>query len=240
MTAGAGFGLAIAAEDRYGNPTTGLTGVVTIALASDPTGATLAGPLTATATGGVVNFAPVLTLDTAGTGYTIQASAAGVAPAITGPITVVAAPATQLVVLTQPPSSSAAGSGFGMVVAAEDAYGNVDPNFDGRVTVTLAIGSGAALGGTTSVAGSRGVATFAGLTLSGAGNPVPLQVTAAGLTGTTTVQEAPGHRGPHRLQRRAGSGAGGEHLRVPAHHGGPARLVHGQGREADRAPIRRV
>jgi streptogramin lyase len=187
MTAGAGFGLAIAAEDRYGNPTTGLTGAVTIALADDPTGATLAGPLTATATGGVANFAPVLTLDTAGTGYTIQASAAGLAPVITGPITVVAAPATQLVVLTQPPSSPAPGSAFGMTVAAEDAYGNVDPNFAGPVTVALPSGSGAALGETTSVAASRGVATFAGLTLNGASTAVSLQVIGSGLTGTTTV-----------------------------------------------------
>lgn len=191
MTAGAGFGLAVAAADRFGNRTTGLTGVVTIALANDPIGATLGGPLTETAAGGVANFAPRITLDTAGSGYTIQAIVDGLAPITSGPITVVPGAATHLVVLTQPPSSLESGVGFGLVVAAEDPYGNIDPNFDGPVTIAAANGSGAVLGGTATVAASQGLATFAGLTLGGPSAPVSLQVTGVGLTGTLSASITP-------------------------------------------------
>ena len=53
----------------------------------------------------------------------------------TNVITVVPAAATQLVVVTEPPSSVASGSSFGFVVAAEDPYGNVNPNFSGQISV---------------------------------------------------------------------------------------------------------
>jgi hypothetical protein len=222
LTAGAGFGLAIAAEDSYGNLTANLTGVVTLALANDPTGATLVGPLTTTATGGVANFPAALTLDTAGTGYTIQASAAGLAPVTTAPITVIAAPATQLVVLIQPPSSASSGSAFGVVFAAEDAYGNVDPNFNGRVTVAPASGSGATLAGTTTVMASQGLASFARLTLSGASSPVSLQVNGAGLTGTTTLPIA---LSASNAAGGSGSGGGPGSTSPPGTGGGPVASI---------------
>ena len=82
-----------------------------------------------------------------------------------------AATATQLVVTTQPPASVTAGSGFGLVVTAEDAFGNVDPTFTGSVTLALANNpGGATLGGTLAVNASAGVATFSGLTLNKAGD----------------------------------------------------------------------
>ena len=69
-------------------------------------------------------------------------------------------------VTTQPPAGVAAGSGFGLVVAAEDPFGNVDSHFDGSVTVALANNpGGATLGGTLTATAQNGVATFSGLTL---------------------------------------------------------------------------
>ena len=78
------------------------------------------------------------------------------------------------------PASVTAGSGFGLVVTAEDAFGNVDPSFAASVTLALANNpNGATLGGTLTVNASTGVATFAGLTLDKAG------------TGTTLRRPAP-------------------------------------------------
>jgi hypothetical protein len=94
--------------------------------------------------------------------------------------------ATQLFVRTQPPSSLTAGTSFGFVVVVEDQYGNVDPSFDGNVSVAVASGSSSTLGGTTTVTASNGIATFTGLTLTQSSTPVSLLVTSTGLTGTTT------------------------------------------------------
>ena len=57
------------------------TGPVSIALAAHPGGATLGGTLTVNAVGGVATFGD-LSVDKAGTGYTLRATAAGL-PAAT-------------------------------------------------------------------------------------------------------------------------------------------------------------
>ena len=73
---------------------------------------------------------------------------------------------------TQPPIYVRAGSGFNLVVAAEDGLGNVDTSFDGSVTLALNdyYGSGATLDGTLTETAINGVATFSGLTLDQAPN----------------------------------------------------------------------
>ena len=92
-----------------------------------------------------------------------------------------AAAATQLVVTTQPPGSVTAGSGFGLVVTAEDGFGNVDSSFTGSVTLALANNpDGATLGGTVTVNAGAGVATFTGLTLDKAGVGATLQASGGG------------------------------------------------------------
>ena len=99
MVAGADFGLAILAEDRFGNLATGFTGNVTIALANNPGHTTLIGASpTMAATGGVANFGPHVTIDTAGSGYTLQATSSGLTSVTSGDINVVPAAATHLVV----------------------------------------------------------------------------------------------------------------------------------------------
>ena len=105
MTSGSQFGLAIAALDQFGNLATGYTGNMTIALDNNPGNAVLSGPLTVAAVGGVANFHAFITTETAATGYTLQATAENIATnVVTGPITVTPAPATHLVVISEPPS----------------------------------------------------------------------------------------------------------------------------------------
>jgi streptogramin lyase len=185
MTAGSDFGLAFATEDAYGNIATSFAGSVTVSLANNPGAAILSGgPLTVAARSGVANFPADLTLDTAGAGYTIRASSFGLEPVTTSAITVTSLPATHLIVLTQPPATVVPGARFGLVVAAVDPFGNIDPSFGGRVG--LATSNGGGLAGNTLVTASGGEAAFNGLHMSAAGVPVPLQVTSAGLIGTAT------------------------------------------------------
>ena len=111
MTAGADLGLAIAADDPYGNRATGFTGNVTIALSNNPGDATLlGGPLTVAAVAGVANFPAFLTLDTAASGYTIEATSDGLMPVITGGITVATVPPEQTNTGTNPGGGDNAGS----------------------------------------------------------------------------------------------------------------------------------
>ena len=189
MEAGADFGLGIVAEDEYGNRATQFTGDVSIALSADPGGAALSGgPLTVAAVAGVADFlADFTTFDTALSGYTIQATSAGLAAVTTGVIAVSAAPATHLVVVTAPPSFLAPGGNFGFVVAAEDPFGNINSSFSGKVAVAAPAGSGITLGGSTTVTAKNGLATFSGLALGQFNSSTSLVVTSAGLAGTTTA-----------------------------------------------------
>ena len=69
--------------------------------------------------------------------------------------------ATTLVVSTQPPANIAAGTGFGLVVTAEDAQGDVAATFNGTVTVVLTNNPGSStLGGVLTATATSGVATF--------------------------------------------------------------------------------
>jgi hypothetical protein len=146
----------------------------------------LGGPLTATPVGGIANFHAFITTQTAASGYTLKATSGGLTPVTTGPITVIPAPATHLVVITQPPTVVTPGSTFGFVVAAEDDFGNISTGYTGTMSVSVPAGSGATLGGITTVTPKNGQATFSGLTLTETNGGVALSVTSTGLTSTTT------------------------------------------------------
>jgi hypothetical protein len=186
VTAGSGPSVVVTAEDRFNNVATSFTGIVTMALANNPGGGILAGTATATAVDGVAAFSS-LTLNKAGTGYTLRATASDLAAATTNSFDVVPAAATQLVVLTQPPATVSSGSAFGFRVAAEDPFGNINPSFNGTVTVALeANPGGGTLSGTLTTPAAQGVATFAGLSLHGEGDGYALQVSTSGLAAATT------------------------------------------------------
>ena len=92
------------------------------------------------------------------------------------------AAATQLVVTAGPPGIVGVGSPFGLVVAAEDPFGNVDASFSGDATVSLSNNpGGATLGGTLTATAHDGVATFSGLTLNQPGDGYVLQASTLGL-----------------------------------------------------------
>ena len=214
VTLGSPFQASVDVENAQGVTETNFTGDVTLSLARNPTGATLGGNLTMPAVDGQATFYG-LTLNLAGSGYTILATSSGYVAATTAPITVVDPP-TQLVVTVQPPASVAANAGFGLTVEAVDAEGNLASSFDGSVTVALAgkpaVGK---LHGTLTVTAINGAATFSGLRLTKARRGYTLRLTASGLNPASTtvvnVAAAAAHHwrcGPRvaiQGQRRGGS-----------------------------------
>ena len=75
------------AYDPYGNLATSFNGPVTVGLASGPGGSALAGTATVAAVDGVATFSG-LTLNDAGSGYSLKASANGLASVTTTPFAV--------------------------------------------------------------------------------------------------------------------------------------------------------
>ncbi|PYP00038.1 MAG: hemagglutinin, partial [Gemmatimonadetes bacterium] len=177
----------VRALDALGNLVPGFTSNVSIALASNPGGATLSGTTPVPAASGVATFFD-LSLDRTGTGYTLTASASGLAPATSSAFDITPGAARQLAFTVQPVTSTAAVALAPAVqVSVLDASGNLVPAFTGNVGVTLGNNpGGSTLGGTTTVAAVKGVATFGTLTLDKASNGYWLTATAAGLSTATS------------------------------------------------------
>jgi uncharacterized delta-60 repeat protein len=187
VTAGSVFGLTVEAEDSSGNLLSSFNGTMTVALANNPTGATLGGTLTATASNGVATFSD-LSLTTAASGNTLDVSASGLGEDVTSAITVTPAAAAQVAITTEPPASVTAGSSFGLQATIEDQFGNVETGDNTDVAATALAGNpgGATLGGTLLATASNGVATFSGLTLIEAAAGYTVAVSSGVLSSSTS------------------------------------------------------
>jgi hypothetical protein len=96
-----GFGLVAAVEDAYGNVVTSASNSVSVALASNPTGARLSGTSKVTASHGLATFTG-LSLNKVGTGYTLQVSSKGLTSATTNPFNVVGSATSGTLTATTP------------------------------------------------------------------------------------------------------------------------------------------
>lgn len=178
----------VAGLDPGGNTDTSYRGAVTIVLGTNPGNATLSGTTTVTAVAGIAAFAGV-SVDKAGIGYTLTASATGLSSATSGAFTVLAQPLARLAFAVQP-SPALAGTGItpAVTVTATDSSGITDIHFTGAVTVT--IGANPAHGtltGTTTETAVAGVATFADLSISAPGSGYTLTAGAPGAVAATSV-----------------------------------------------------
>ena len=177
----------VTALDDGGAVVSSFTGTITIALATNPGGATLSGTLTRGASGGVATFSDVR-LNRTGSGYSLSASSGSLTGASSGTFAIAPAPPVQLAFAVQP-SDVVAGVAMNpaVQVQARDSLGNVSPSFTGSVMLALAPnGAGAVLGGATSVAAVAGVATFAALHVDKSGSAYAIQATAGVLTSATS------------------------------------------------------
>ena len=178
-------GVQVAVEDVNGNVVAGATNSVTIS--TTPGSAGIGGTVTGTPVKGIVTFSN-LTFSAAGIGYTLNASATGLTPAVSAAFNVIL-PANKLAFLGQPTSTNTGASIVPSVqVAVEDTNGSVVPGATN--TITIAIGnnpSAGILGGTATATPVNGVATFPNLTISAGGKGYTLTASSAGLTGATSA-----------------------------------------------------
>src|SRR5207245_6388329 len=143
----------VTALDPAGNPVPSFTGSVTVALGNNSGGSTLSGTTTVAAVNGVATFVD-LSLNKAGTGYTLTASASGFTPVTSTAFDVIPGTATRLAFTVQPSNTVAAAAISPAVeVTALAPAGNPVPSFTGSVTMSLADKrGGSTLSGTTTVA----------------------------------------------------------------------------------------
>ena len=181
----------VAVRDSAGNVVTTSAASITVALSNGTgaAGAHLRGTVTVSAVNGVATFS-TLSVDSAGTGYTLTARASGLTGATSGAFNVVAAPAARLSFTAQP-STAAAGAVIAppVKVAVRDSVGNVVTASTASITVALTNGTGTAgahLGGTVTVSAASGVATFSTLSVDLVGTGYTLTASATGLTSATS------------------------------------------------------
>jgi hypothetical protein len=192
-TSGAGIAPAItvAALDAGNNPVASFTGLVTITLTSG-TGnpaASLSGTNAVSAIAGVATFTG-LSIDKVGTGYTLDAAAAGLTGVTSSAFDIGAGVASQLV-FTQQPTTVAGGATMAPAVSvtALDAQQNIATGFAGNVTIAITGGTGtggALLSGTLTVGATAGVASFSTLSIDKAGTAYTFTATAGVLSGATS------------------------------------------------------
>ncbi len=181
--AGASFGAVVTVQDTYGNTVTGSTASITVA----SSGGTLNGTKTVNAINGVATFSG-LSINQAGGPWTLSATSGSLAGATSSQFSITADAATQLVVTTQPPATTTAGSTFTVVVTARDQYGNTATGFGSNVSLGFGANPGAGtLSGTTTRTPVNGVATFTGISVNKAGVGYTLIASATGLNVTTSA-----------------------------------------------------
>jgi hypothetical protein len=162
---------------------------VTTAIGANPSGGTLSGTATVAAVNGVATF-DNLSIDKSGTGYSLTASATGIASAASATFNI--APfgsAAKLGFVGQPANVDINTAISPPVrVAIEDAQGNVVTTSAASVTLDLGANPGSAtLGGTRTVAAANGVASFPDLTVNVAASGYTLSATSTGLGSATST-----------------------------------------------------
>src|SRR6184192_2827592 len=177
----------VGAVDGTGAVDTTFHGAMTVTLGENPGRGTLRGTRTVDAVRGVASFAD-LSINRAGTGYTLVATATGVRGATSPTFAVAPATAARLAFTAQPHTATVDSVLKPPVqVTALDTLGNVATSFAADVTVALAANaSGRALGGTPTARATSGVATFADLSVNRAGRGYRLTASAGQLAGATS------------------------------------------------------
>lgn len=180
-SAGQPASVEVAIEDAFGNIVTGATNPISLTLATNPGGASLAGTTTAMPSAGIAVFS--VSLNKLGQGYSFAASSPGLTSASSASFTVNLGPASQLVFLTQPTSFILNATMNPFQVAVADSGGNIVSSAIGTLSVALTLNpSGGSLSGTSSQPLVNGIATFSGLTVSSIGNAYSLVVSGLGFT----------------------------------------------------------
>jgi hypothetical protein len=169
--------------DLNNNVVTAFNGQITIAIQNNPSAGALSGTTQVNAANGVAVF-PDLSIDKAGSGYTLRATSTGLTQTTSAAFSILPGAAVSLM-FAQHPSDISAGVEItpSVEVHTLDAFGNIASGFAGEVTLTLDDNSGnGTLLGTTVKAAENGTAIFGDLSVDKTGEGYTLQATASGLT----------------------------------------------------------
>ncbi len=188
--------VAVTAENGSGAPMSSFVGAVTLALGTNPGGATLSGTSTVSAVAGVATFTGI-SLNKAATGYTLVASATGLTTATSTTFAITPGAAATLAKSGGDHQSGPIGVGLATPpsVTVSDAYGNAVPSATVNWT---AVTGGGSTGHPTSTTNAVGVAsipwtlgttlgsqTATGAVASLAGSPATFTATATPFAFTT-------------------------------------------------------
>lgn len=178
----------VAVQDAFGNTVTSSTATLSVATGANPGGGLLSGTTSRAATAGVASF-PDLSIDKAGTGYTLVATSGTLTPATSAAFNITVGAAAQLAFTVQPSNTvSTTSISPAVQVTVQDAGGNTVTT--SSAPVTLAIANNPSLGtlsGTLTTNASSGVATFSNLSIDKAGTGYTLRATSTGLTGAVSA-----------------------------------------------------
>ncbi len=174
-------------QDAGGNPVPGATNSVTLAIGTNPNNGSLSGTKTVAAVGGVATFNS-LSVDSAGVGYTLGATASGLTGTTSNPFTITVGAAAKVGFRVQPPNATGGAILTPAVqVEVQDAGGNRVPGATNSITVAIGTNpNNGSLSGTTTIPATAGVATFGTLLIDSAGIGYRLGATAAVLSGATS------------------------------------------------------
>ncbi len=173
-------------EDRFGNIVPNSPATIALTLSGGSSGTRLDGATKETSSGGSATFGGLI-IDQASPSYRIQAISTGLTSATTGPVDVSPTLASRLVITLQPPSSVTAGASFGLGVSVVDAYGNVEPGYNGIVSLSIGQAApGTNLLGSAVESASAGVGVFQGLSIQQAGT-VTIRAVADGVGSLITA-----------------------------------------------------
>jgi len=171
-------------QDAAGNTVTSSSAEITMSIGNNPGGGTLSGTTAVNAVSGLATFDD-LSIDKAGAGYTLTATATGLTSATSDPFTIIADSSnTKLVFVTSPGETPAlAPLTPNPVVEVQDTYGNTVTTATYEITVSVTGGDpSATLAGDVAVNALNGVATYDDLTLDRAASGYVLTAAAVGFT----------------------------------------------------------
>ena len=142
----------VAVQDAFGNTVTTAATPVALSIGANPGSGTLSGTTTVTSVNGVASYL-ALSIDRAGSGYTLAAASSGLTAATSSAFNLSPGQATRLVFATQP-GDATAGTPFGIqpVVKVQDDFGNnaiLGLGTSLPLTLSISSGTGTLLGTTT-------------------------------------------------------------------------------------------
>ena len=181
----------VTVRDAYGNTVTTDTSSVTLAIGTNPSGGILSGTTTVAAVAGVATFSG-LSINKAGTNYTLTATDGSLTNATSSAFNITTGPAAKLAYTTVP-TNGTAGTPFSVTVQSQDAGGNPsDPTSSTTITLSKATGGGNLTGTLTGTIATNANSVTISTPVYSKSDTMTLTATAtAGETNLTAVTSGP-------------------------------------------------